>query len=365
MSRLIGQYSLNAGTTVVPFSNIQLPAAGYLRFIRLTVTGTTAGNTAAVTFNNDAPFNVLNNLSILTANGDALTSPLDGFLLYVINKFLALDSGRRDPVADPSYSVVPGTAGNGGSFKYQIRLPFEIDSRDAFGALENMAANQSYLLQMSLLNTAQIYGVAPTNAPTVTVRAVMEYWAAPAEATTQGIAQQTAPNGDGSVSLLQTQQPAIVPGTNQSIQLANVGNTIRALVFILRDSSGVRNETNWPDISTFYQNGQPLMLKTRDNWRTQMAEEYGITGGMSATPAVNTLDNGVFVVTDFMNDGSQGNGKVDGGSNRDLLLVTGSQTAINYEATSNWGGAAGTTLQVLTHAIRPASPQAMYPPFLI
>lgn len=365
MSRMIGQYNVTPGTTVVPLNNIPLPAAGFMRFLRLTVTGTTAGNAATVTFKNDAPFNLLNNVSVQTANGDALTSPLDGFLLYVINKYLALGSGRRDPVADPAYSVTAGSGATGGSFKFQIRIPFEIDTRDAFGALENMAANQSYLLQMSALDTGHIYGTAPTTPPNVTIRAVMEYWAAPNATTTQGIAQQIAPNGDGSVNLLQTAQPPVVAGTNQSIQLPNVGNTVRALVFILRDSSGVRDSADWPDISTFYQNGQPLMLKTKDNWLTQMAEEYNITGGVSATPAVNTLDTGVFVVTDFMNDGGSGNGKVDGGANRDLLLVTGSQTALNFEATSNWGATAGTTLQVLTNAIRPSSPQALYPPVLI
>jgi hypothetical protein len=335
-----------------------------MRFLRLTVTGTTAGNAAAVAFNNDGPFNALQQISVLTANGDALTSPIDGFSQYLINKYFALGTGRRDPVSDPVYSVTTGAGATGGSFKFQILIPFEVDTRDAFCALENMAANQSYLLQMSLSPTSQIYTTAPTSAPVVTVRAVMEYWAAPAAQTSTGVGQQTAPNGDGSVSLLQTQQPAIVPSTSQNIQLVNVGNTIRGQIFVLRTGAGVRTDADWPDVTTFYQNGQPLMLKTRDNWKSQMAQEYAITGGTSATPAVNTLDTGVYVVTDFMNDGGAGNSKVDGGSNRDLYLVTGSQTALNIEATSNWGASAGQLL-LIQNAIRPASPQALYTPFVL
>jgi len=68
----------------------------------------------------------------------------------------------------------------------------------------------------------------------------------------------------------------------------------------------------------------------------------------------------VFVATDFMNDGSSGDSNVDGASNRNLFLVTGSGTAFNIEAVS-WGAAASSLL-VIENVIRPASPQAMYQP---
>jgi hypothetical protein len=364
MSRIIGQYNLTAGASVLPFTPLSLPAAGFLRFLRVTVTGTTAGNAATVAFNNDGPFNALQQISLLTANGDALTSPLDGFTLYAANKYGAFGVDFVDPVSDPAYSVTTGAGATGGSFKFQLRIPFEVDPRDAFCSLENMASNLSYMLNLSLSPTSQIYTTPPTNPPAVSIRLAMEYWAAPANTTSAGIGQQTAPNGDGSVSLIQTQQPPITPGTQQNIQMANVGNTIRWIMFILRTPTGARTDADWPDISTVYQNGQPLMAKTRDNWKSQMATEYRITGGTSATPAVNTLDTGVYMVTDFMNDGAGGSNRVSSAANRDLLLVTGSGTALNYESTSNWGASASSLLAV-TNAIRPASPQALYTPFVI
>lgn len=364
MSRIIGQYNLTAGPSVLPFTPLSLPAAGFLRFLRITVTGTTSGNAATVAFNNDGPFNALQQVSLLTANGDALTSPLDGFTLYAANKYGAFGVDFVDPVSDPAYSVTTGAGATGGSFKFQLRIPFEVDPRDAFCSLENMASNLSYMLNLSLSPTSQIYTTAPTTPPVVSIRLAMEYWAAPAGTTSAGIGQQTAPNGDGSVSLIQTQQPPITPGTQQNIQMANVGNTIRWIMFILRTSAGARTDADWPDISTIYQNGQPLMAKTRDNWKSQMATEYRITGGTSATPAVNTLDTGVYMVTDFMNDGAGGSNRVSSAANRDLLLVTGSGTALNYESTSNWGASASSLLAV-TNAIRPASPQALYTPFVI
>lgn len=364
-SRLAGQYgptTLNTTTQALP--PIQLPAAGFLRRIRLTVSGVTAGNSAATAFNADGPFNLLQQISLLSANGDSLISPIDGFSLYVLNKYGAFASGTFDPVSLPSYSVTTGAGATGGSFKFELSIPIEVDSRDAFCALQNMAANQSFLLQLSYNSIANLYTVAPTNAPAVSVTAVMEYWAAPAANTASGEVQATFPPGNGSVSLIQTQTPSINAGTAQNIQLLNVGNTIRLPIFILRTSAGVRTEADWPSTTQFYVNNDPWLYKTKDQWRSDMARDYRITGGLSATPALNTLDNGVFVLSDFINDGSAGDHIAQGASNRNLFLVTGSATAFNIEASTPWGASASSLL-CLQNTIRPSSPQAMYAPNLI
>lgn len=358
----VGPITLN--TSVQALQPQQLPAAGFLRGIRLTVTGTTAGNSAAVAFNADGPFNVLQQISLLSANGDSLISTIDGFSLYVLNKYGAFGTGRKDPVASPNYSAVTGAGATGGSFKFQVFIPVEVDARDAFCALQNMAANQSFLLQTSLNAIANLYTTAPTNAPTVSINAVMEYWSAPAQQTGNGDVQATMPQGNGSVSLIQTQTPTINPGTAQNIQLLNVGNTIRLPIFILRTSAGVRTEADWPTVTQFYVNNDPYLYLTKDNWREQMAQDYSITGGLSATPALNTLDNGVFVLSDFINDGASGSHVAQSTSNRNLMLVTGSATAFNVEATTPWGASASSLLCV-QNTIRPSSPQALYAPSLI
>lgn len=354
----LGPTALNTTTQALPPQ--QLPAAGYLRQIRLTVTGTAATNAATVAFSNDGPFNVLQQISLLTANGDTLISTIDGFAAYAQNKYGAYGTGKNDPCADPGFSLVAGSGATGGSFSFELVIPVEIDPRDAFGALQNMAANQSYLLNLSLNSLANLYTVAPTNAPTVSITATMEYWAAPAETNANGELQATAPLGNGSVSLIQTQTPVINPGTSQNIQLLNVGNTIRHIMFILRDSSGVRTEAAWPSVFNLYVNNDPWMRKTIAQWRAQMAREYGYSAGIAATPTVNKLDNGVFMITDFMNDGAQGGAKVDCSSNRNEWLVTSSASAVNIEAV-NWGAAASNLL-VLQNNIRPSSPQAVYAP---
>ncbi len=360
-SRLVLQTaSITLNTTVQAVPALQIPAGGFLKRLKLTVTGTTSGNSASAAFRADAPFNLLQQISLLSPNGDTLINVIDGFSLYVINKYGAIGTGRFDPLGNPGYSAVTGTGATGGSFAFEVHVPIETDSRDAFTALQNMAANQSYLLQFSLNTLALVYSTAPTTAPAVVITVVMEYWAAPAPTNADGVMQASFPVGNGSVSLLQTQTPAIVAGSQQNIQLVNVGNVIRTVFLILRDASGVRDEADFPTVSNWYLNNDPLYYKTKAQWRNEMAQQYDYDAGVTAAPTLNSLDNGVFVLVDFMNDGSSGDYNVDGASNRDLLLVTESSTAFNYEAVS-WGASAS-TLFVVEHVIRPISAAALYSP---
>ena len=358
-SRLVLQTAaVTLNTTVQAIPALQIPAGGFLKRLKLSVVGTTSGNSATVAFQADAPFNLLQQISLLSPNGDTLINVIDGFSLYVINKYGAIGTGKFDPLANPGYSAV--ASGTGGSFAYEAHIPIETDSRDAFTALQNMAANQSYLLQFSLNTLALVYSTAPTTAPSVVITIVMEYWAAPAPTNADGVMQASFPVGNGSVSLLQVQTPAIVAGSQQNIQLVNVGNVIRTVFLILRNSSAVRDETDWPTVSNWYLNNDPLYYKTKSQWRNEMAQQYGYFAGVTAAPTLNALDNGVFVLTDFMNDGGTGDYVVQGGSNRDLYLVTESSTAFNYEAVS-WGASAS-TLFVIEHVIRPISAAALYAP---
>lgn len=361
-SRLIGSFGPTALTAASQqLAPIQVPANGYLRKLVLDITGTTAGNAATVVFQNDAPFNVIQQLIFSAANGDSIINSIDGFVLYVLNKYGAFANQGTDPMRDPTFSKTTGAGATGGSFHFQVDVPVEFDSRDAAGALTNMAANQSFLLQLFLNNIASLYTVAPTNPATVTITITAEYWAAPASSNSQGIPQATAPMCNGLVSLVQTQTPPITPSTDQTIQLTNVGNTIRLLFFILRTAGGVRSETDWPNIMQVSVNNDVWNFKTKNNWRNDMADQYQLYNGITAAPTAGALDNGVYVYTDFVNDGEAGDNLVSGASNRDLMLVTNSASALNVEA-QNWGATAGQLL-VVTNSLRVPDAAGFYHPF--
>ena len=362
-SMLIGQYGpYTLGAAQIPLPAVQVRPAGFLARLVLKVVGTTAGNAANVAFQNDAPFNVLQQIAFLSPQQDTILSSIDGFTLAMVNKYFALGSGFVDPLATPFFKKTTGAGATGGSFAYKAVIPLEVDSRDAFGVLKNMAANTQFILNLQLNTLANLYSTAPTSAPTVTVTASMEYYSAPAPTNTEGYPQATEPYGAGSLSLLQTQTPLIVPSTQQSFQLVGVGNTIRAIMYILRDAAGVRSEVDWPTTTNLIVNNDLYFYKEKDLWRAQMAQEYGITGGLAATPTLNTLDNGVFILTDFMNSGESGNTRIDGASNRNRYLVTGTGTSLYTEAV-NWGANANSVL-VVENVIKPSSAQALYAPQL-
>lgn len=358
---VVGTYGpFTLGTSQVPLPGIQIRPAGFLRRLVVKVIGTTTGNAAAVAFNNDGPFNVLQQIAFLSPANNALMSSIDGFTLFAVNKYFALGSGRYDPLNDPFYKKVVGAGANGGSFAYKAVIPVEVDSRDAFGAIENMAANTQFVLNAQLNTLANLYTVAPTTPPQVTVTVSMEYYSAPAPTNGQGYPQATQPYGAGSLSLLQTQTVTPNPSSNQNFQIIGVGNTIRAIMYILRDSSGVRSEAGFSQETKVTVNNDLYFDKDLDLWRAQLAQEYNLSGGITAVPTSGAQDAGVLILTEFMNTGSMGNADVNGASNRDLYLVTGTGTSLYTEAVQ-WGAAASKLL-VVENVLKPSSAEAMYAP---
>ena len=352
-----------AAAALTPGINNQILASGFLRRIRLSVVGTTAGNAAAVAFNADGPFNVLQQVFMNQPNGNSLIQTIDGFDLYVLNKYFALGVDKSDPLADPGFSVVTGAGATGGSFAFNLFVPCEVDPRDGLGALTNMAANQSYLLQAQLATTAQLYTTAPTNPPVVSVTATMEYYSAPAAATDKGIPQQSAPTPVGSLSMIQVQTPAPIVGATQKQTLVNVGNAIRVIAFIARTAAGVRTEVDFPATSQIKYLGDVLRYFTKIQWNEEMARRYGYGAGKTAAPTLNSLDNGVFIFSDPISQGGAGGDKISCSANRDRLLLTDSGTLLEFEAVTAWGGAVG-AWKVITNSIQPSSLEALFHPFV-
>lgn len=359
-SRIVTTISATLSSAIQQLAPIQLPAGGYLRKVELEVVSVAAGNLANVAFNGDGPFAVFNSIGVQAANGDTIHPNMSGFTWSRLQKYGCFSAnGGNAPESDPIYSITTGTGSTGGSFTYIQDVPFEIDERDALGALPNMASNQSFNLNIALGTLAQVYGTAPTNAPTVTITITMHYWAVPAAVNSAGIAQQTTPPVTNLVSLTQSQQPSITPSTDQTILSVNVGNTVRFIYFELRTAAGVRTDADWPTLFNLLVNNDIWMQKRKLGWKRQLGKLYGLTGAANANPTAGALDNGVFVLSDFMNSGSPGN-IASGASNRDLMLVTASATALAFEF--NQFGASASQLIIVTNSLRVPDASSFYRP---
>lgn len=353
-------------------SAIEIPAAGgFLRYIEMAVTGTTSANVAAVTFNADAPGNVLSFIEFLPPSGDPPIVPHTGYQIQLWNKYGLFSQAPpyADPRKDPAFSATVNTGATGGSFAITLRLPFEIDPASGFCSITNSAANKSYLLNLTVNTSGNIYTVAPTNPPTVRVVGWMYYWDEPAAQTRQGTTQTPAPIGLGSFSQLRIDQPPITAG-DKYIKVNNGGPVLRMLGVVLRTSANAREaDANAPATWDFVFNTRDRWLISDSQLRSDMAEEFGygqnytgivftgVSGAVTAAPndTPGGLDTGVRFFPYFMT-----NPNITGAVGpRSQYQVTADATLTQVRGISFAGTTA--TMEILTNLIRPASAAALYP----
>lgn len=346
-------------------SALEIPAAGgFLRYLEMVVTGVTAGNSAATAFTADAPANALSFIEFLPPSGDPPIVPHTGYQLLLWNKYGAFS--QTPPNADPrrdgaQYSVTTGAGATGGSFTVTLRLPFEIDPQSGFCAITNSAANKSYLLNLTVASSAQIYSVAPTVAPAVRVVGWMYYWDEPASATRQGTAQGSTPLGLGSFSQLRIDQPPITAG-DKYLKVNNAGPVLRSIGWVLRASNGTRASAVAGDIPALWD----FVFNTRDRFLlsdamllSDMSEiyGYGLHNG-TALPAADGalgLDVSVRWLPYFLDAG----GNIEPNGPRSQYQVTADATLTQVRGISF--GATVATMEILTNLIRPSSAAALYP----
>lgn len=352
-------------------SAIEIPAAGgYLRYIELEITGTTAGNAAAVAFQGDAPGNALQFIEFLPPSGDPPIVPHNGYQLQLWNKYGAFSEATPlcDPRCDPSYFATAGAGATGGSFRIRLKLPFETDPTSGFCSITNSAANKSYLLNMIVATSAQLYSTAPTNAPTVRVLGWMYYWDEPQAQTRQGTMQTPGPIGLGSFSQLRLDQAPITAG-DKYIKVNNAGPVLRSLGIVLRAANGTRASVTAGDIPATWD----YVFNTRDRWLLsdlQLLDDistmYGYGRAYAGTAVAPTLpvadgpmglDTSVRWIPYFQEHGGPG---VQSTAPRSQFQVTADATLTQVRGISF--GATVATMEILSNLLRPVSAQALYPP---
>ena len=370
---------------------IQLQTNAFLESLILDVSGVTVSNAAVVAFTSDAPFDVIQSIKLDDPAGQSIIAPITGFQLYTLNKYLPDTDCFFDALKDPLFQAItgcgsPASTSNGGSFQFRLVVPVEIRRRDAFGALNNSAANTRYLLTITTAafgtaGTSNVYATAPTTAPTVTVSVFQQYWTSPPSAivTSQGsVGVQVAPPGLGSVGFVRYESHSEVSGGGTpQIQLNNVGDYIEQVQWHLRiantnngrdttvTGSGTSGGTtalsgagtNWPASFQFWVNDFQTHYLTQNEWARWMQRFFGYSGGIggsTATQSAGVLDPGVWVMFMFhaLFD------RVDNYAPSGQFLATDATTKLQIRG-SNFG-ASSSTLQVLTRNIRPVSGAALF-----
>ena len=309
---------------------IDIKAYDYMRSILVTYTTTTAGG-ALGTLGADGPFNAFTNVSVLQPNGQTMYQVSSGYNAAMIQKY-GIYRHYSDPRSDPNFSGVQGSATSTATFAF--RIPFELDLRDALGALPNKDAAAPFSLNLTLNTLANVFGASEGTSNTFTVEAWLEAYDQPPTVLDGSPVQTTPPNMN---TLQRWTEQNITMSTGQfDARVRKLGNYIRCLIPIMRNSSNARIVTNgWAD---------PVQIvldeDTKDNisqadWQRRIWEVWGYGGAGSTIDQTGTgqvpgADTGVWPIQYF----------VDGRStdeNANLYLPT--IESEDYLLRGSWGSA--------------------------
>lgn len=325
-----------------------IPAYGYIRYLYLMVTMTTAANAAAVAFTEDAPWNVLQNIALTEPNGAYIVQFTNGYEAYLADKY----SGQRpaissDPRRSPRYTTTAGAVATGGSFRFILRLPVEVNLRDGVGSLPNQDAAGAFKLRLALAPSATVYGTAPTTLGTIRVQAWLSSWDQP-EPTSGGVANQTSPPAVGTTSFWSVQGGITVNAGENVIEIKRKGNYLRQIIFVLRRGGTTRStaETDWPTETRFLRDAFPARYYNNDIWIQQMFERTGLGGVIGAEALTNELPGGLDNGVRFHDYCSEFNGEL-GRELRDMWQPTRGSTRLEIAGSFANAG----TLTIITNDV--------------
>lgn len=287
----LGRYKFYSKSGLTFTSNTQdlgpidVKAYDFMRSILITVTTTAAGTPGTGgTLAADGPFNALTNIMVKQPNGQTMYQVSSGYHSAMIHKWGGY-AGYNDPRNFPGFAFV-GTSTAAPTLTFAFRIPFELNIRDALGALPNKNAAAPFTLEMTLNTLTNVFTAGTGTSPTVTVEAWLEAWDQP-PSTLGGAPVQTQPPNVNTLQRWTEQNITITPGQFDA-RVRKLGNYIREFIFILKNGS-VRDIADWP-------NPMQIVLDedVKDNlslatWQNDLYERYGY-GGLFET---NTAGPGV------------------------------------------------------------------------
>lgn len=359
-SRKQTRLSFDLGTTSLdsaaakPITPVQIPAVGYLSHLNLEVTVTTVGGAGGTAFAADGPFNILQSVEFKTAAGNDIIVPVTGYGLYIQNKWGAqyAVAPQSDAKASHSYSKVDGA---NAAAHFFLQIPLEIDTANGYGSIPALASNRSYQLNLILaaISTAFTAAALP-GSTTVAIRGTAHYWSEPPASTASGAQQATAPTGIGSVSQWQMEMPTVTPG-DKLIKSNNVGNVLRTLIFILRNSTGARIDADWPAFSELYLDNEPMFYLPKTEWEDSMSKWLNVSAKTKDSATAVSLDTGVYVIPfHALAGGFLG----DPANSRAQYLPTVDASQLQIRGTSF--GANVSTLEIYTNSVIPSDAASLY-----
>jgi hypothetical protein len=274
--KFFSKSGLTLTTATQDLGPIDVKAYDYMRSLLITCT-TTANGGATGTAQADAPFNVFTNVSVTQPNGQTMYQVSSGYHAAMIQKY-GYYRAYGDPRQDPNFVVT------GSSATFAFRIPFELDMRDALGALPNKDAAAPFQLGLTLNTLTNVFGSGQGTSPTLTVEAWLEAYDQPPTTLNGQPCETTPPNMN---TLQRWTEQNITMSTGQfDARVRKLGNYLRCLLPIMKNSSNARIVTNgWADPVQIVLDEDVKDNISQADWQRRIWEVWGYGGIQSGTAA--------------------------------------------------------------------------------
>jgi hypothetical protein len=301
---------------------------GFLRGIRilLSSTGGVAGTLTA-----DAPFIMLQSVSIENIDGSPILYPMNGYAYMLAVKYFMPWLG--DPAKNYFYKTAIATPG--------FALPLRNEIRNTAGVLANTDARAQYRVRYTL-NTVTSVGTGYSTAPTVTGIEFMETYTQTDPTDLNGNSVQPLPDGLNIARVIRHQFVTLnAAGANNTIQLTNTGNELRGIIILTRDGSNVRQDALSDPIRIRLDDRSLGVFSPDELWQ-RMYDFYDLLKN-----GTSTRETGCYVIPRFRNQGD---------AYGSYWLQTSNATYLMIESTTAAGITGSGSIEIITDEVIPVGP---------
>lgn len=311
------QYNINPG--------------GFLRGVRLEIRSA-GGALGAGTLSADAPPNVLASAALENIDGSPIIYPMGGYA-HMIGQWL-FRPWHGDPARRFDYSATVNPS---------VSLFMQPEIRHTAGVLANTDARALYRVRWTYATLATLVTGGTPTAPAVTVTAYMESWAQPDAADLRGNPIEEIPPGLNLATLRRQQIINLsAAGADNTFQMSNMGNELRGIVIITRNSSGARTDLLSDPIRWRLDNRSMGVFSAQEVFN-RMSDFYESLQNGSTRPT------GVYCFPRFYQPGNMVG---------ESWLATTNATYLIFESATAAGGSGGTA-QFMTDEVVPVGPVPM------
>ena len=289
--------TVTVAAAAVSLPDVEIEPDGWARGWWFDFNMVAAGNAAAVTFTEDFPFAAVSTVLLKGTNVPQTFGPFGGYDWENINKY-----GGYQPVGDPrnDQSFNGGTAGAGFTgAHWTLYLPLEISAHDALGDLQNQSDNSVYRVAVTIAPSASIFGVAPTNAPTIQLKVEQDSYSEPVAALALGGRPvMDAPPLPGTRQCWQQEDDSAIPAATHTTKITNgIGYAYRNIILKLMraGTSRANGETDYPDPLEVWLGGTRVKRLGNNVWKDKIGRRYSLTS--TTGDSKNGPENGVRVLS--------------------------------------------------------------------